>query len=267
MALTSAEVDVCNQALSKFGSFTLDYSDTTGTSSSGMAGNVANKCLIHYEQTRNALLKQAYWNFASTRLTLVGDWETATIYTTDQYVWVDDVLYKCNTAHTSTIWITDYIMDGTEYVMDGDDYVRDNTIDFNWDIVTDRCLFEYSYRYAVPTDFMRMKPKYFEENWLEARLEGNYIITDETEMEFKYIKKVTNTTEFDPLFTEVLVCDLALKLISALASIGYVALATKKDIQQERKDVMRRARAVCDSENKKLNYNQWVNARYGTGIV
>jgi len=30
---------------------------------------------------------------------------------------------------------------------------------------------------------------------------------------------------------------------------------------------MRRARSVNASENKTINYNQWVNARYGNGIV
>jgi len=268
MSLTEEEVTLCNQALAKLGSFVIDYSDTTGTSDSGMAGNVAIKSEIHFDQTRNALLRSAFWNFASDRIELVDSWATATHYTTDQYVWSDSVLYKCNTAHTSYTFETNYIYDGDDLVMDGDDPVRDDSIGLRyWDMVTARCPFEYSYRYSVPADFIRLKPNYFKDNWIDARLEGAYILTDETSLEIEYIKKITDPTEFDPLFTEVLICDLAIKLLITLAGSGYVTLAARKDILGERMIAMRRARAVCWSENKKLNYSQWVNARYGSGKV
>lgn len=267
MSLTENEVDLVNQALSKFGSFTIDYSDTTGTGNSGMLGNVAVKSEIHYEQTRNSLLRQAYWNFAAERLSLVSSWETATAYTTDQYVWVSSVLYKCNTAHTSTTWTSNYVYDGDDLVYDGTDLVVDDTVTFYWTMIFDRCPFEYDYRYSVPSDFLRMKPNYFKDEWIDARVEGAYILTDESELDIKYIKRVTDPDDFDPLYTEVLICDLALKLSTSLAGAGYPVLANKKDIKEERKEAMRRARAVCASENKRLNYNQWINARYGTGIV
>ena len=267
MSLTENEVSLVNQALSKFGSFTIDYTDTTGTGNSGMLGNVAIKSEIHLDQTRDALLRQAFWNFATARLSLVGSWATGTAYTTDQYVWVSSVLYKCNTAHTSTTWESNYVYDGDDLVYDGTNPVVDDTVTFYWTMIFDRCPFEYDYRYSVPSDFLRMKPKYFEDEWIDARVEGAYILTDETELDIKYIKTVTDPDDFDPLFTEVLICDLALKLITVLAGSGYVPLAIKKDIKEERKEAMRRARNVCASENKKPNYNQWKNARYGSGIV
>ena len=267
MSLTENEVTLCNQSLAKIGSFVIDYTDTTGTGDSGMAGNVATKAEIHFDQTRDALLRSAFWNFASERIELVDSWATATAYTTDQYVWEDSVLYKCNTAHTSTIWDTDYVMDGTDYVMDDTDYVRDDAITFNWDMVTARCPFEYSYKYSVPAAFLRLKPNYFKDNWIDARLEGSYILTDETELEIEYIKQITDPDDFDPLFAEVFICDLALKLLTSLAGAGYATLANKKEIKIDRADAMKRARAVCWSENKELNLSQWVNARYGTGKV
>jgi len=267
MSLTENEVSLVNQALSKFGSYTIDYSDTTGTGNSGMLGNVAVKSEIHLDQTRDALLRQAYWNFASDRLKLVSSWTTDTYFTTDQYVWVNSVLYKCNTNHTSTVWTSNYVYDGDDLVFDGTDPVIDDTITFYWTMVFDRCPFEYSYRYAVPSDYLRMKPNYFKEEWIDARVEGAYILTDDTSLEIKYIKRVTDPDDFDPLFTEVLICDMALKLMTSLAGSGYVTIANKKDVKEERQIAMRKARAVCASENKKLNRNQWKNARYGTGIV
>ena len=43
MALTSAEVDICNQALARFGEMSLDFTKTTGTGDSGMMGNIEMK--------------------------------------------------------------------------------------------------------------------------------------------------------------------------------------------------------------------------------
>ena len=268
MSLTEDEVTIVNQAIAKFGSFVIDFSDTTGTSDSGMAGNVAIKSEIHYDQTRDALLRSAFWNFASDRIELVDSWATGTTYTTDQYVWSSSVLYKCNTVHTSYTFETNYIYDAGVLVMDGNDPVRDDSIGLRyWDMVLARCPFEYSYKYSVPADFIRLKPKYFKDNRIDARLEGTYIVTDETELEVEYIKKITDPTAFDPLYTEVLICDLALKLLIALAGSGYVTIANRKEILVERTIAMRKARAVCWSENKKLNLSQWVNARYGSGKV
>ena len=268
MALTEAEVTICNQALAKIGSFVIDYTDTTGTDDSGMAGNVATKCEIHFDQARDALLRSAFWNFASDRLVLVDDWATSTTYTTDQYVWSSSVLYKCNTAHTSETFETDYVYEAGVLVMDGVEPVRDNSIGLRyWDMVTARCPFEYDYKYSVPADFIRMKPNYFKDNWIEARVEGPYIVTDETGLEVEYIKKITDPDDFDPLYTEVLICDLAFKLLLSLAGAGYPTIANRKEIQIERTIAMRRARAVCWSENKKLNLSQWVNARDGSGKV
>lgn len=268
MALTEDEVTICNQALAKLGSYVIDFSDTTGTGDSGMAGNVATKSEIHYDQTRDALLRSAFWNFASDRLTLVDSWATDTTYTTDQYVWSSSILYKCNTAHTSDTFETDYVYEAGVLVLDGVEPVRDGSVGLRyWDMVIARCPFEYSYKYSVPADFLRLKPNYFKDNWIDARLEGTYIITDETELEIEYIKKITDPTAFDPLYTEVLICDLALKLLITLAGSGYPTLANRKDILAERTVAMRRARAVCWSENKKLNLSQWVNARHGSGKV
>jgi len=264
MSLTENEVTLCNQALAYIGSLRIDYTDTTGTSDTGMAGVPAIKCEIHLDQTRNALLRSAFWNFASDRIELVTEWATATAYTTDQHAWVSDVLYKCNTAHTSGTWTTDYVMDGDDFVMDDDDYVRDDAANAYWDIVLTRCPFEYSYKYSVPSNFLRLKSKYFRDEGIDARLEGAYILTSLTELEIEYVKEITDPDDFDPLFTEVLICDLALKLNTSLAGAGYPVLANKKDIKADRKEAMKRARGVCFDETNLSGEYKWINARYRT---
>ena len=99
MALTSAEVDLCNQSLGKSGSRQFTFGDVTSVQSI--------QSLLHFEQTRNALLRSFEWPFAKTRLRLVSGWLTETVYTTDQYVWQGALLYKCAVAHTSDVFATD----------------------------------------------------------------------------------------------------------------------------------------------------------------
>ncbi len=99
MALTTAEVDICKQSLDKIGAKTFTFGDVTSRQSV--------KCLLNFDQTRNALLRSYEWPFARTRLRLVSGWLTDTIYTTDQYVWQSALLYKCAVAHTSGTFATD----------------------------------------------------------------------------------------------------------------------------------------------------------------
>jgi hypothetical protein len=266
MALTELELGVCNQALGLIGQKEIVYTDT-GTSDTGTAGVNYNRLDLIYPQTRNALLRMFEWNFASARLALVGTWTTGTYYTTDQYVWVDSVLYKCNEAHTSTTWNTDYVMDGTEYVMDGTDYVRDDNIDFKWDIVDTRAKTYWSYIYDLPADFIRFKLKWLKHNETRFNIEGRSILTNETSLNINYIQKVTDTTLFDELFNEVLIYDLAIKLTFPILGAGYPAQAMRRDLQAQRQRTMLKARQICSAEVEQSGEYTWTNARYGSGQV
>ena len=99
MALTSEEFVICNQALGKIAAKQIVAEETTSYPSQ--------QCLLHFDQTRDALLRSYDWPFAKTRLRLVSGWLTDTVYTTDQYVWQSGLLYKCATAHTSGTFATD----------------------------------------------------------------------------------------------------------------------------------------------------------------
>lgn len=268
MALTQDELAICNQALASIGQKEVSYTDTS-TADTGTAGNPYNKCDLIYAQTRNALMRSFEWNFARTRLELVNDWVTETSYTTDQYVWEDSLLWKCTTAHFSDGWNTDLVVDGSDYVMRDADYVRDDAIQFYWDIVSDRPETVWDYRYALPADFIRFKNKWLRDNEYEYALEGRNVLTDETEFNVEYIRKVTDTDEFDPLFTEVLIFDLAIKLTFSLMGAGYQTQALRRDLREERKLRISTAKAVNSLEKIEGVWpsNQWVNARYGDGKV
>ena len=268
MALTEDELTICSQSLSMIGQKEVSYTDTS-TADTGTAGNPYNKCDLIYAQTRNALLRSFEWNFARDRLALVGDWATATVFTTDQYVWVSSVLYKCTTAHTSGTWNTDYVMDGDEYVMVGTEYVTDSNITFYWDLVTDRPETYWTYRYALPADFSRFISKWLRHNEYKYALEGKNLLTDETELDINYIKKVTDPDEFDALFAEVLILDVAIKLTFSIMGGSYQTQALRNGLRQERKLRISTAKAVNSIEKIEGVWpsNQWVNARYGNGKV
>jgi len=266
MSLTDAELEICNQALSLIGQTIIDSTDTS-TADTGTGGKGYEKCDLVYDQTRNALLRLFEWNFARVRIDLVGDWVTDESYTTDQYVWKDSVLYKCNTAHTSTTWDTDYVMDGTSYVMDGTDYVRDDSVTFYWDIVTDRPETYFEYRYALPSDFCRFVIRWLKRNKTKIRIEGTNLLTDEDEININYIKIVTDTTEFDDLFTEVLIYNLAIKLTFSILGAGYPAQALRRELKVERKEWLAKARQICNAEVNQTGDDKWSDARFGSGVV
>ena len=115
--------------------------------------------MLHYEQTRDALIRSYTWRFASGRETLSQDISTP---------------------------------------------------DFEWD-----------FQYPLPDDFMFLKSIYEGRfsgvNFRNYAIEGDEILTDETTMEIRYIKKVTNVTKFDSMFVKFLILLLADVLIGSLA--------------------------------------------------
>lgn len=239
MALTAAEIIVVNQANARIGAKQITLAAQTGIE--GVYDN------LFYEQTRNSLLRSFEWPFASTRINLVDDWVTATVYTTDQYVWSSSLLYKCATAHTSSaLFATDLAL-------------------LRWTLYSTRPSHEWDYQYSLPADYIRLKSSYLEtdsdlpnERWT---IEGTLFLTNDDEVQLNYIKKVTDPTQFDPLFTEVLILQLALKLINPLGKPG--ATSTKEDIKNDLNALMPKVRTICRQEVNTSGRSDWNLARYG----
>ena len=130
--------------------------------------------------------------------------------------------------------------------------------------------FEYDYQYILPNDFMRLK-SVFSDNGTETEnyrysfaIEGQRLLTDDGSVDIRYIKKVTNTAEFDSLFIEVLVLELALKLVLPLTQDAKL----QQTIFQELAAVMPRVRAMDRQETNtigRLNRKPWVEARLQGG--
>jgi hypothetical protein len=125
--------------------------------------------------------------------------------------------------------------------------------------------FEWDFQYPLPTDFMRMKSiyegRFSNENYRSYALEGNTLLTNEDSMEIRYVKKVTDVSEFDSLFIQVFVLSLALKLTS-LAGANPKA---KDSISIDLSRLMVKVRAMDGQETNtagRLESDTWNDARY-----
>lgn len=128
--------------------------------------------------------------------------------------------------------------------------------------------FEWTYQFLLPGDFLNVRENYDEsdqdptdERW---ELEGEYLMSDESTVNFKYIKKIDDPKKFSALFTELLALKLALKLMTAVAGLetGSKRDRIKDDIQR----LERKAAANAFQKSNTTGRSDWNNARLG-GIV
>ncbi len=200
MALSETldETGICNKALGRIGGLQIGNVETDTSSQ-------AIQCRLHYEQTRDSLLRSYKWRFASARAELVQDDE--------------------------------------------------NDPDFEWDN-----------QFDLPDDFMRFK-SVFEEEGSSSRhrrhaIEGQLYLTNFSTVNMRYIKKVTDVSEFDPLFVKVLVLFLADVLIGPLAG-GDARIQKKIDDALDK--LMPAVRALDGQETNtagRFESGTWNDARF-----
>lgn len=129
--------------------------------------------------------------------------------------------------------------------------------------------FEWDAQFHLPSDFLALKSVY-EDNITTRKntlysyaLEGDLLLTNESSANIRYIKKVTDTAKFDPLFVQVLVLSLALKLVMPLSQDKVFYKEVKDELYKE---VMPRVRAMDRQETETYGRSDlypWNNARSG----
>lgn len=148
--------------------------------------------------------------------------------------------------------------------------------------VTDEPLGEWDNSYDLPVDFMAMKNPYEgvvsgeTELMYTYSIEGKQILSNQDSMYIRYIKRVTDPTQFDPLFVEVLVLQLALKMIMPLAGAGTKATILRQELKEDlygtprQKGLMSAVRQLDKEETNTIgreNQTSWNDARItGVGI-
>lgn len=129
--------------------------------------------------------------------------------------------------------------------------------------------FEWDNQFVLPTDMMRARGVYggtgSRNTRMSYELEGNLILTNESSVNFRYIKQVTDTDDFDSLFTEVLILLLARKLLGPLAG-GHPKMDAI--LEKQLVPLMRQVRANDRQETNtkgRDDQNLWNDARFFNG--
>lgn len=294
MALTSPEVDLCNQSLGRIGATTFTFSDTNKQSA---------QCLLHFDQTRDSLLRSFEWPFAKTRLRLVSAWLTDTIYSTDQYVWQSSLLYKAAEAHTSDVFATDLAADKWVLVSSVDDwatatdYVLNDLVTINallykalvahtsgtfstdladgkWVLSSTKPVNTFGFNYDIPANSLRLVSVNDEANhhfhghghhgrhhFHDWSLETNTILTDLVEVDIVYVDTIDTTTEWDSLFTEMFIAQLALNLLNPLSGIGSGAMNVRQLLLKELRILAKQTRTIGRQEGNTTGNISWSVAR------
>ncbi len=307
MALTEPEVALCSQSLAKIAGPSFTFGDTTS--------NQSVKCLLFFDQTRDALLREYEWPFAKVRLRLVSGWLTDTIYTTDQYVFQSALLYKAAEAHTSDDFDTDLAavkwvlvssvdawVTATDYALgelvvnnavlfqcilahtsgDTDDEPGVGaTTDTFWIVTTTTPTNIFGFNYDIPANSLRLvenqvvNTRNINFNWSGTYtyprsdrpadiwvLEGNTILTNDTEVDIVYIDTISTTTEWDTLFTELFIAILAKKLLAPLAGAGSGTKLLRDDLNLEIRTLTGLARTIATQEGNNSGSSDWNNSRF-----
>jgi hypothetical protein len=144
---------------------------------------------------------------------------------------------------------------------------------------TDEPLSEWDYAYDLPTDFLRMKKPYegvvSGETELEYTysLEGKQILSNESSMKIRYIKRVTDPPSFDPLFVEVLVLQLALKMLIPIAGPGRDASIMRRELKDDlygtprQPGLMAMVRALDKEETNTVGRNNLERCENGGSMI
>ncbi len=189
----SSETQLVNNALIRLGANTITDIDTDGSHESNTMQQL-------YAPTRDALLRQHFWNFAIKRSNL-----------------------SANAVAPA---------------------------------------FEWAASYPLPSDFIRLKKIWNTDG--AYSIEGDAIYSDQTSLlQMVYIRRITDTTAFDPLFTQVLTLMLAI-----LAEPRIQGGTTNTDrLQRELQQVLLEAKIVDsqDSTPEQFIINTFANARVGIG--
>ncbi|MBE3143571.1 MAG: hypothetical protein IMZ61_06570 [Planctomycetes bacterium] len=292
MSLTAAEILILNQSLDRIAAAQITLAGTTTVEYLA--------CSRNYEQTRDTLLRSFQWPWASTRATLaristltldvmptdswaVGDTitgitseataEILTVTSETEY----EIIYLDGTFEAGEVitnaTVESVLYEGHPVTYGGDEVVSFDTSDSEQVVcgtgyptaVDAAPSFEWDYQYYLPADFLRLKKVYEDDGTDEVddrwEIEGKRILTNYDTCNIKYVRKVTDPTEFEELFAEVLILRMAMKFINPLAKTGSDTL--KAELREELRVAESKARLVAAQESNVSGRSDFNLSRYG----
>lgn len=193
--MAESDISICNQALGKIGAKRINNLETDTSLE-------AQQCRLHFEPTRDALLRTHSWRFARARAILSQD--------------------------------------------------------------TNSPVFEWDNQFILPSDFLRFRSVFEEESVFSRNdrhaIEGDRYLTNFDAVNLRYIKRVTDASKFDPLFTKLFTWFLADEMVGPLAG-GDVRIQKKIDTMLLR--LTAKAEAANLDETDVGGRSDWNLARFG----
>jgi hypothetical protein len=133
-------------------------------------------------------------------------------------------------------------------------------------------LMGWTYQFPVPADFLALRGIFQDNTYQQQYTDITYAyVTENTATQrvimaeinplfITYTKDVTDTAQFDPLFDQVLACQMAQQLVYPLS----LSIDRLSSIQKECEYWTRKAKLVNAIENKPEVYksSEWVDARF-----
>lgn len=125
-------------------------------------------------------------------------------------------------------------------------------------------LFEWNNQFPLPSDYMRMKQIYMQAS--DYRHEGNYLLSnDPSPLNIVYVSQVSDTTQFDALFTEALTLILAIKIA---ARIGNSDQPTLQALSTQYQEVLQLAKKVNSQDDTPLplSMTNYIDGRWSGNV-
>ena len=124
--------------------------------------------------------------------------------------------------------------------------------------LTDTPAFEFDYQYQLPTDCLRALELYNAPT-ADWQIEEDMLLTSESSAQLRYIKKITDTGRYDPLFVEALATRLASEM--AVPITGSKATRDKLFQLYTVKIQEARTRDSQEGQPENLRSSTWVQSR------
>lgn len=118
--------------------------------------------------------------------------------------------------------------------------------------------FEFDNAFLLPSDCLRVVSLYYTD--ATYRIEGKRLLTNDDEAQIVYIRRVTDPTEFDPLFVKVLACALAIELVMPLSQDKTLRDRLEAELSDRLSDA-RLANLIETNTTGTADLNTWINAR------
>jgi len=107
----------------------------------------------------------------------------------------------------------------------------------------------FAYQYQLPTSPKCLRVLEITESVANWTVEGDYLLTDDSAVEIRYIQRVTDTSKFDSLFVAALTFSLASQLAIAITTDQRLA----NDMEIKFNSAMLKARGIDHVESNTQN--------------